>query len=285
MSKKPKTVADEIAESMKEVVTAISSAKNSGLIDLDILPIKHLTNKANDARKHCASKAYELLALLKAYQGHYSEANKLYLNAIANDTSDKDMQYNYLNILLSIGEDEKAKKWITDNYRPNEMDGYIFLVLFKIAYFNLDFDLFEKYFNASNKNGLFDADIYKRDLSSIPGLKKLGGDLAKVGIKKSDFADFIKFLYSFYSRYTHSSFRLNFEIDEELNWLVVIVFLNVSPEVASGLTADFDYEFIKFSNDINRHDYLSKFAVFFRPKVFSSEYTDSYGTFSYEDLV
>lgn len=134
-----------------------------------------------------------------------------------------------------------------------------------IGLFNLDFDDFKKYYETSgHKLNLRKENI--NEFAKIPYFEKLANDLGYLNIDKNDFSDVIKFIYKFFSSYSHEIFKVYFTYNSEINnSLVVDVILNVSVEIAVDLTLDFNDDFVEYAFKSGRNDYLSKFSIYFKP--------------------
>ncbi len=154
---------------------AITIADSYYLKALDLYPyeLDQVTEALNYAvgydDEHAG--AHNLLGMLNIYQlGNYSEAEKHFEKALASDINHVQSYYNYADLLIEIGEFERAKKLIDHAYkikgaRIPRLKRYEGL----IAEISGDLAKAKEYMNSAYKNSCrkYERDFFRNELARI----------------------------------------------------------------------------------------------------------------------
>lgn len=267
---KPKSKKEALSELINNLVDTLHSKGNSGLIEPNEFLLRKTLNLAEPFMDADPANYWHLKGLIEANRCNFKQADINFKNAIKLDKSRIQIQMNYLNILLALGKTEEVGSWITDNFVPKDVNYYCLSHLFTLGLLNLDFTTFNKYYAAASHDSILPAALVEQ-IKTIPNIERMKTYLDELNVSKVDFKAVMRFILIFFSEKTLEVFSPHFSMEQDADSLEINLYLNIDVKTAVKLTNEFESKFVQFALEEGKPDYLSHFAVFFRPSSLLEE--------------
>lgn len=238
-----------------------------GLISFDNTALKNSKRIADKNKEGDFALYYCVLSLIETTKANFTEAKRLYDNAMKIDQGRMDILPNYVSLLYRLSELEQTVERATEYLKTNKSCDTTFIKLVYSSFFLLQSAPLitqSKEFIPCSPNG---KDLLETSKELIMIIDQIKIDIESIDISVKEYSEFMALLNKFYSMKSHAEFDFRISIKNGLDqYLKMEVFIDVNVEDIVKLNSEFDSFFIDYAIEQDSLDMLGKFLVAFKLK-------------------
>lgn len=247
-----------------------------GLINFDNIALRRSKVAADKNKEGDFALYYCILSLIETTKANFTEAKRLYDNAMKIDQGRMDILPNYVSLLYRLSELEQTIEKSTEYLKANKSCNTTFMKLIYSSFFLLQSEPLitqTREFVPCSPDGKSLLETSKELIMIIDQIKI---DIESIDISVKEYSEFMALLNKFYSMKSHADFDFRIGIKNGLDqYLKTEVFIDVNVEDIVRLNSEFDSFFIDYAIEHDCLDMLGKFLVAFKLKNSRYDGTDN----------